>query len=86
MPINIPPLRERKEDIPLLVDHFLRKTSGNTKRITPDAMKMLIDYPWKGNVRELENVIERVALLTEKEEITPADLPSEITGGAGYAS
>ncbi len=79
VPIHIPPLRERKEDIPLLVDHFLRKTSNNLKRITPEAMKLLMDYSWKGNVRELENVIERVALLTDKEEITPADLPSEIT-------
>jgi len=79
VPIHIPPLRERKEDIPLLVDHFLRKTSNNLKRITPEAMKLLMDYSWKGNVRELENVIERVALLTDKEDITPADLPSEIT-------
>ncbi len=85
VPITIPPLRERKQDIPLLADHFLRKISGNTKRITSDAMKMLINNPWKGNVRELENVIERVALLTDKEEITPSDLPPEISGGAGYA-
>lgn len=84
VPINIPPLRERKQDIPLLAEHFLRKISGNTKRITSDAMKMLIDNPWKGNVRELDNVIERVALLTDKEEITPSDLPPEIVGGAGY--
>jgi len=83
VPVNIPPLRERKEDIPLLIDHFLRKTSNSPKRITPEAMKLLMDYSWKGNVRELENVVERVALLTEKEEIAPADLPSEITG---YAS
>lgn len=84
VPINIPPLRERKEDIPLLVDHFLRKTSNHPKRITLEAMKLLMDYPWKGNVRELENIIERVALLTDKEEIAPADLPSEITGGTRY--
>lgn len=84
VPVNIPPLRERKQDIPLLAEHFLRKISGNTKRITSDAMKMLIDNPWKGNVRELDNVIERVALLTDKEEITPSDLPPEIVGGAGY--
>ena len=85
VPITIPPLRERKQDIPLLTDHFLRKLSGNTKRITPDAMKILMDYPWKGNVRELENVLERVALLTEKEEIAPADLPPEIRGMTEYA-
>ncbi len=80
IPINIPPLRERKEDIPLLVEHFLKKTSENPKRITPEAMKLLMDYSWRGNVRELENVIERTALLTDKEEIAPAELPSEITG------
>jgi two-component system response regulator PilR (NtrC family) len=80
VPVNIPPLRERKEDLPLLVEHFLRKTSGNSKKISPDAMKLLMDYSWKGNVRELENVIERMALLSDKEELTPADLPAEITG------
>ena len=80
VPINIPPLRERKEDIPLLVEHFLKKTSDNPKRITPKAMKLLMDYSWKGNVRELENIIERTALLTDKEEIAPAELPTEITG------
>jgi two-component system, NtrC family, response regulator PilR len=83
VPVNIPPLRDRKEDIPLLAEHFLRKTSNDPKRLTSAAMKVLMDYSWKGNVRELENIIERVALLTEKEEITPADLPSEITGYAG---
>lgn len=83
VPVNIPSLRDRKEDIPLLAEHFLRKTSNDPKRLTSAAMKMLMDYSWKGNVRELENIIERVALLTEKAEITPADLPSEITGYAG---
>ncbi|MGQ9570011.1 MAG: sigma-54-dependent transcriptional regulator [Thermodesulfovibrionales bacterium] len=82
VPIYIPPLRERKEDIPLLVEHFLNKVSGQPKKVTPEAMKILIDYPWKGNVRELENIIERVALITEKEIITPADLPNEIIGYA----
>ncbi|MEW6054516.1 MAG: sigma-54 dependent transcriptional regulator [Nitrospirota bacterium] len=83
VPISIPPLRERREDIPLLVEHFLRKTSRDIRRIVPDALKLLIDYSWKGNVRELENVIERIAILTEKEEITPADLPPEITEYSG---
>jgi two-component system response regulator PilR (NtrC family) len=82
VPIHIPPLRERKEDIPLLVDHFLKKISDQAKKVTPEAMRILIDYPWKGNVRELENVVERVVLLTEKEEITPAELPNEIIGYA----
>lgn len=78
VPVMMPPLRDRKEDIPLLINHFLSRTSDSPKKITPEAMKLLIDYAWKGNVRELENVIERVALLTEKDEITPANLPSEI--------
>lgn len=82
VPIHIPPLRERKEDIPLLVEHFLKKISDQAKKVTPEAMRILIDYPWKGNVRELENVVERVVLLTEKEEITPAELPNEIIGYA----
>jgi two-component system response regulator PilR (NtrC family) len=80
VPIHIPPLRERKEDIPLLVEHFLRKISSQPRKITSEAMRTLVSYPWKGNVRELENVIERTVLLTEKEEITPAELPSEILG------
>jgi len=78
VPVLMPPLRERKEDIPLLINHFLSKTADSPKKITPEAMKLLIDYSWKGNVRELENVIERIALLTEREEITPANLPPEI--------
>lgn len=81
VPVTMPPLRERKEDIPLLISHFLSRTADTPKKITPDAMKLLIDYSWKGNVRELENVIERVALLTEKDEITPANLPPEIVAG-----
>jgi len=80
VPIHIPPLRERKEDIPLLIEHFLRKISSQPRKITSEAMRTLVGYPWKGNVRKLENVIERTALLTEKEEITPAELPSEILG------
>lgn len=80
VPIHIPPLRERKEDIPLLVEHFLSKISNQPRKISSGAMRMFLGFPWKGNVRELENVIERTVLLTEKEEITPADLPNEILG------
>lgn len=83
VPIQIPPLRERKEDIPLLVEHFLRKISNQPRKVSPEAMRIFMGCPWKGNVRELENVIERIALLTEKEEITPADLPNEILGYTG---
>jgi two-component system response regulator PilR (NtrC family) len=78
IPLHIPPLRERKEDIPLLVEHFITRYSGTPRKISPDALKLLINYPWKGNIRELENLIERVLLMTDKNEITAADIPPEI--------
>ncbi|TAN40324.1 MAG: sigma-54-dependent Fis family transcriptional regulator [Nitrospirae bacterium] len=81
VPVNIPPLRDRKEDIPLLVEHFLSKYSGNSVKIAPEALSLLMSCPWKGNVRELENIIERTVLLCDKELIMPEDLPGEITGG-----
>lgn len=77
IPLHIPPLRERKEDIPLLVEHFISKFSKTPRRISPDALKVLIHYPWRGNIRELENLIERLLLITDKEEITAADIPLE---------
>lgn len=79
MPLHIPPLRERKEDIPMLVEHFLKKFSFSERRISPQVMQFFMDYPWRGNVRELENVMERIVLLTDKEEITFEDIPHEIT-------
>jgi transcriptional regulator with GAF, ATPase, and Fis domain len=67
-PIYLPPLRERKEDIPLLVSYFIekmaQKNNKNVRSITPRALKMLTEYAWHGNVRELENVIERAVLLS----------------------
>jgi len=79
VPLHIPPLRERKEDIPLLVEHFLTKNSAAKRRVPPDVMQLFVEYPWRGNVRELENVIERMLLLTDnKEEITAEDIPKEI--------
>ncbi|NOZ24638.1 MAG: sigma-54-dependent Fis family transcriptional regulator [Nitrospirae bacterium] len=78
VPLRIPPLRERREDIPLLVEHFLRKFGSGVTGFSPDAMRVMVDYKWPGNVRELENVIERVVLLTEHEVIQPSDLPSEL--------
>lgn len=83
IPIHIPPLRERKDDIPLLVEHFVKRFSTNQRRISASAMKLLINYPWKGNIRELENLIERVFLMTDKEEISSADIPLEFSN---YAS
>ncbi len=78
IPIHIPPLRERKEDIPVLIDKFLKEFSpGKPKRMDPDAMAVLENYPWPGNVRELRNLIERLVLTTRGDQISAADLPSE---------
>lgn len=79
LPIHLPPLRERKEDIPLLVEYFLSKYSkGNAKKISREALDILINCPWKGNVRELENTIERVVALTERDTVLTEDLPDEV--------
>ena len=82
--ITLPPLRERKEDIPLLVNHFLeriRKHSPDTPTdVNVRAMRMLLDYNWPGNVRELEHCIERASLVADHSEISPNDLPPEVRG------
>jgi two-component system response regulator PilR (NtrC family) len=79
LPIHLPPLRERKEDIPLLANNFLKKFSKkDSKKISPQAMETLINCPWKGNVRELENAIERVVALTDRDMISTEDLPEEV--------
>lgn len=78
VPISLPPLRARKEDIPILVEYFLRRfNEENTKSISisSDALKVLVDYNWPGNVRELENTIERLVIMSNKETITSSDLP-----------
>ncbi|MEW6615847.1 MAG: sigma-54 dependent transcriptional regulator [Thermodesulfobacteriota bacterium] len=82
--ILLPPLRERKDDIPLLVDHFLNKLSNtigvDKKDISADALDTLINYRWDGNVRELENVIERAIVFQPEKTITVRDLPKYIMG------
>ncbi|MFQ5676257.1 MAG: sigma 54-interacting transcriptional regulator, partial [bacterium] len=79
IPIYLPPLRERKEDIPLLADHFIEKIARNlnrpTLRITKQAIEQLRSYNWPGNIREFENVLERAAVLCEEASIHPSDLP-----------
>lgn len=79
--LKIPPVRERRDDIPLLVNHFLAKYTGENKKFSKEAMTMLQNYRWKGNVRELENIIERVLLLTEGDVMDVESLPEEIRSG-----
>jgi two-component system response regulator PilR (NtrC family) len=79
VPVILPPLRERKEDIPLLLDHFMHKYSADNKRISPDVMRFFMNYAWRGNIRELENTVERIVLLSDKDVITLADIPGEIS-------
>ncbi len=93
VPVRLPPLRERREDVPLLVEHFVKKHALRLSRppLSPDpeAMKALLDHPWPGNIRELEHAIERGLLLARGEAITLADLPPELSpqpqdgGGSG---
>jgi transcriptional regulator with GAF, ATPase, and Fis domain len=85
-PILIPPLRERKEDIPLLAHHFLEVYKKKSKKliigITDDAMKLLINYNWPGNIRELENIIERAVITCTRKVVTMEDLPKNIVDSA----
>jgi len=80
--IDLPPLRQRREDIPLLVEHFLKKYSEENerqpRRITTDALRALVSYSWPGNVRELENVIERAVVLSSSTDVGPNLLPDQI--------
>ena len=81
IPIELPPLRDRKEDIPLLVDTFSRKFNdqmGSDVSFSPEAIETLMNYPFPGNVRELMNVVERCVALTDSGGVQPADLPAHI--------
>ncbi len=82
VPITMPPLRERKEDIPPLADHFLaifrEKNRKPLKGISGKALDLLVRYDWPGNIRELENCIERAVIMTKEEMITPIDFPPQI--------
>ena len=84
VPIHLPPLRERREDIPLLIEHFIsifsKEYNVEPKQLTPDALEKLVSYPWPGNIRELQNVIERVFALSQTTEITRAELPISVVG------
>lgn len=76
--ITIPPLRERREDIPLLVEHFLKQSRQGANRVNRCAIDALIRYDWPGNIRELQNALKRARVLAESTEITLADLPGHI--------
>lgn len=83
IPLVMPPLRERREDIPVLTGHFLREFSmkrGVAMEVSPEAMQCLIAYSYPGNIRELKNIIERASVLAPQPVITPADLPADLTG------
>jgi transcriptional regulator with PAS, ATPase and Fis domain len=91
IPIEIPPLRERREDIPLLADFFLKKFNRSlgkhVKGITSEAMRLLASYPWPGNVRELENVIERLVVLgSDGQWVDESDLPFDLLMDDGTRS
>jgi len=87
IPLHLPPLRERVEDIPLLARHFLKRFAGEMDRAAPrltgEAVSALQAYPWPGNIRELENVLERTVVMTRADTIDAADLPAELADAPG---
>ncbi len=90
MTIHLPPLRERRSDIPLLVSHFINlfnnKLGKNVEALSQEAMALLMGHSWSGNIRELENVIERAIILSRGKLLTPAELPPSITAGGNILS
>ncbi|QPJ60823.1 MAG: sigma-54-dependent Fis family transcriptional regulator [Candidatus Nitronauta litoralis] len=84
IPIHLPPLRERQEDIPHLVNHYLKvfnESKGkNVTGVDPQALKILCNYPWPGNIRELANFVERMVVLSRSGTLTPRDLPAKVLG------
>jgi two-component system NtrC family response regulator len=88
--LHVPPLRQRQEDIPPLAAHFIKKYAAENVRgklrLTPEALKVLVQYAWPGNVRELENVMERAVILCHNHLITPEDLPGGLAPAAAEAS
>ncbi len=86
LPVKLPPLRERREDIPLLCGHFVHKlgpkTNPRVRGVSDAALGRIMAYHWPGNVRELENAIEQALVFAEGDEITPPALPQFLQGGA----
>ena len=89
VPIHVPPLRERREDIPELISYFLIRSAERLDRepcaVEPDAMELLIAYPWPGNVRELENIITRASVLNSGKPITREELSRWLSTGRDAA-
>ena len=86
VPIHLPPLRDRREDIPLLLNHFLQRSNqrnGRNIKLTSDLLDFLVGYRWPGNVREMQNLVERMVILAEGERLTLADLPVEVLAPGG---
>ena len=87
VPIQLPPLRERKSDIPFLCEHFMKQLSQRpgmgSMHLRPDTMELLTRYDWPGNVRELENLLERMVVLADGPELMPADLPAHMLTSLG---
>ena len=90
LPIVVPPLRERAEDIPGLVEHFAQRTAEEhnlkPKGFDPRALEALRQYRWRGNIRELRNTVERMLIMAAGEHVTVADLPAEVRGGVATAT
>ncbi len=88
--INLAPLKERREDIPVLVQHFIDRFSRDAAKklqgVSPQAMKLLTDYAWPGNIRELRNTLERAVILCGSDTIEPEHLPSELAAGGGESA
>ena len=88
--IRIPPLRERMEDVPQLIDFVLKRlandSKANTQSISPEALEILSRYQWPGNVRELENIVYRSAVMAQGDSILIKDLPQEVIDSAGDIS
>jgi len=84
VPLHSPPLREKKEDIPLLIDYFCQlyaeENNSKLKKFSPEAVEAMVNYQWKGNVRELKNVVERLLIMSEGDIIEKKDLPEQIKG------
>ncbi len=83
IPVELPPLRDRREDVPLLVEYFLRQQRPGApprfpREMDEEALRLLVDYPWPGNIRELENTLERMVVLSQGLRLTAADVPEEV--------